>query len=167
VDEALLVEHVRGWLSRAIIATRREERALWELKGGERAVVAQVYRRLQFDAFPTWDIDLEYLREGPGGVRKSGPEPRSFGIPDLVVHRRGELDSTGNLLVVEFKIEQTVLRAQSYDRRKIGYWQARFGYALGAVVSLGSAADSIARWSWRPRHGVWSATSDLEEPESS
>lgn len=166
MDESLLIDRVQGWLSRAISATRREEAALWELKGGERAVVAQLYRRLQFGAFPTWDIDLEYLREGTGGVRKSGPEPRRFGIPDLVIHKRGERESTGNLLAVEFKIGETALRAQSYDRRKIRYWQARFGYVLGAVVSLGSSADSTARWSWRYQQGAWSTTSDLEVPEA-
>lgn len=69
----------------------------------ERAVAFQLgwYLRPLLDRM--WDVDCEYNRSGAGDkadIKRAASHARS---PDLIVHRRGDENRTGNLLVLELK----------------------------------------------------------------
>ena len=55
-------------------------------------------------AFSGWDVDCEYTREGSTGDPKRSSQGK-VKRPDIIIHRRGQLNKGDNLLVIELKFE--------------------------------------------------------------
>ena len=55
-------------------------------------------------AFSGWNVDCEYTRKGSNGDPKTNSQGKRK-RPDIIIHRRGQLNKDDNLLVIELKFE--------------------------------------------------------------
>jgi hypothetical protein len=145
---------VQAWVRDALVETHRKHEALWRLQVGERAIVAQIFLQMS-QTLPDrhWNLDSEYNREGFGDIKllrdgSMGSGPKR-GVPDLIVHHRGERGPEHNLLLLEFKLNDPELSRASVDASKVERWVDRFGYQHGAAVSIGHSRGSFdPYWLW-------------------
>jgi hypothetical protein len=140
-------EGPKEWLTKAINLVAACDGDLWTLRVNERTRVSQVFYRLRAIVPREWDVDTEWSRQGKNGDRKflgSSLATDRTGIPDLIIHHRGQFGPDHNLLVAEFKLDVLSLSSSSPDFQKITYWRSAIGYQYGALVSLGDQA-------YRPR----------------
>lgn len=88
-------------------------------------------------AFSGWDVDCEYTREGSRAVSKTNSRGKRK-RPDIIIHRRGQLNKDDNLLVIELKFENDDgnddaklkdFTSEPNDNRKFQY-QYQYGLAL-------------------------------------
>lgn len=86
-------------------------------------------------AFSGWDVDCEYTREGSRAVPKTNSRGKRK-RPDIIIHRRGQLNKDDNLLVIELKFENDDgnddaklkdFTSEPNDNRKFQY---QYGLAL-------------------------------------
>ncbi|MBT8161462.1 MULTISPECIES: hypothetical protein [Arthrobacter] len=128
---------VKQWLSSSIHTVFQGQPKLWNWNLGEPARVAEIFFDLRCKVPPPWNVDLEWNREGQLGATKKLPnvESKTYGTPDLIIHRRGDYGRENNLLVVEFKNKYSA-EAEKKDKAKVLDWMDRYGYQFGAVVSL-------------------------------
>lgn len=102
----------------------------------------------------SWDIDCEYNRSAmdlEAVVALEDVEGR--GIPDLIVHHRGNLGPEHNLLLLELATDRADLDGATGDFGRARALQQRFGYQFAAVLDLrlgsGGTAPQIApHWQW-------------------
>jgi len=108
----------------AVIATELD---LIELGSGERSLVHQLAIRLRRRVPLEFDVDVEYDREARDRALKRLPPPR-HGMPDIVVHHRGQSGSGSNLLVVEVTRTFHGRFGSERDVLKVRAAMERFGY---------------------------------------
>jgi hypothetical protein len=139
---------VQGIVKSALAAVIAEEYDLFMLGAGERAVVHQLAVYLRGLIGSEYDVDAEYDRQGINREQKLLPPPTK-GIPDVVVHQRGQGGPEANLLVVEAKRQWHGAHGTDDDVRKIRAALRRFGYQFGVVLELGTTLERLSpRWSW-------------------
>lgn len=100
------------------------------------------------EAFPGWDVDCEYNRDGHVPKRIAfgfgdGAEHDSRVFPDVIVHKRG---STDNHVIFELKkSSNSELDDRDFDKLR-GYCQ-QLGYRHGVFVRLivGANEPDVAR----------------------
>jgi len=88
------------------------------------------------EVFSTWDVDMEYNRSGADMKRGNGALIR----PDIIIHRRGEVDGPCNLAVIEVKKGDDV-RHQSDINRLVDMTKSResggeFSYLIGVFLKI-------------------------------
>lgn len=153
---------VSDWLRDAIDQVHREQPKLWQWGVGERARVGQIFLILyKTDPYRgSWDIDLEWNREGDQGNPKPQVENSSsgYGTPDIAVHHRGKIGAEHNLVIVEFKNALTGGRINYTDRRKVKWWMEKYSYCFGAVISLGPTLQQFGPT------GTWLTRNESGEP---
>lgn len=160
---------VQSWLVDSIDEVVRTQPELWDWNLGERTRVTEIFSSLRTKVPRSWNVDMEWNREGNLGDVKR--RPIRYGTPDIVIHRRGESGPENNLLVAEFKNLHSK-RGQDEDQEKIEDWMDRFGYRFGTVLSLNRNSQGVfvpkGLWScWencKIHTAPWSPTSNLRFP---
>jgi hypothetical protein len=64
--------------------------------------------------FTGWNIDCEYIKMGPEYKTKHGSDGK-YKRPDIIIHKRGRIDTDSNLLVIEIKM----VDGQDDDEQKL------------------------------------------------
>lgn len=88
------------------------------------------------DIIPGWNVDCEYNRQGQDADAKKMLDDKKV-RPDIIIHRRGLLESEHNLLAVEIKKNNT----ESDDDKVCEYTKAptdhrKFQYKYGLSLSF-------------------------------
>jgi hypothetical protein len=105
--------------------------------GNELSVCHRLAVYLEND-FQGWNIDCEYRKQGIYSNLKrnnEGEEKR----PDIIVHRRGQLEKNDNLLIIEVKLENDNIaedekRLKEFTSKPKG--ERTFQYLYGVSISF-------------------------------
>ncbi len=119
----------------------------------ERAVAFQLgwYLRPLLDRM--WDIDCEYNRSGAGANADIKRIPESVCLPDLIVHRRGDKTSAGNLLVLELKTNKDEQHHNGGSIKSVRGLMSKYKYQHGVFLDLrishvGRETIVSPEWTW-------------------
>jgi hypothetical protein len=112
---------------------------------GERAICGRL-AMLMVPKFPTYCVDIEYNRLGPGLEPKDIKMPDENGelttnrvFPDIIVHERGH--NIRNLLVVEVK-KSTNPVGDEHDHAKLQALCSQLRYQNGLFLRLSTGPES-------------------------
>lgn len=109
------------------------DRALLRLNAGETALTFRLAHHLALRVNTSWDVDAEYDRQSDGASQKS--RGATTMRPDVVVHRRGQLGFSNNLLFVEVKRNWSGYGDRE-DHEKAGIAITRHCYQVAVVLGL-------------------------------
>lgn len=109
----------------------------------ERTISAQLACYLK-PAFPEWDVDVEYNRQGLDPKKIGIGESAELVYPDIIVHRR---QSEVNLLVVEMKKGDSPAPDEE-DMRKLRAYVWKFKYPNALFLRLSTTKPSVSAFRW-------------------
>jgi len=109
----------------------------------ERAISAQLACYLK-PAFPDWDVDVEYNRQGLDPKKIGIGEAAELVYPDIIVHRRL---SEANLLVVEMKKGDSS-EPDENDMKKLRAYVAEFKYRCALFLRLSTTKSNVSAFRW-------------------
>ena len=133
-----------------------KESAIVENEVNERCMAAHIFAFMKcewgkYSELAAYHADYEYNREGLSGASKKiyakyhdeKKEKWHWIIPDLIIHKRGDVSSTENLVVIEFKKWGIPL---DHDIEKLSEMtkldnDGRYKYKFGLHVILGQVID--------------------------
>lgn len=137
----------------ALAAFVQHELLLIAAGPSERALTHKLAAYVQ-SAFPEWDVDCEYNRDGaqpkrisPGAAAsrdKRGKRPVLV-LPDIIVHRRGKAGP--NLLVIEAK-KATSRSVHTFDRLKLAASKTELAYEFAAFILLPAGEGALPWVEW-------------------
>ncbi|MDR0505179.1 MAG: hypothetical protein LBG70_05180 [Bifidobacteriaceae bacterium] len=127
----------------------------------DRVIAHQMGWRLRNEFARSWDIDVEYNREG---TMPTAPAAEKVRRPvDVSIHHRGMRGSAHNLLVMEVKTAHS--GDISAEVARLEQTMDRYSYQHGVILDLGltMGADPLAppvevypQWLWLPGRGQFS-----------
>lgn len=109
----------------------------------ERTISAQLACYLK-PAFPDWDVDVEYNRQGLDPKKIGIGEAAELVYPDIIVHRR---QSKANLLVVEMKKGDSS-EPDENDMKKLRAYVAEFKYQCALFLRLSTTKSNVSAFRW-------------------
>lgn len=109
----------------------------------ERTISAQLACYLK-PAFPEWDVDVEYNRQGLDPKRIGIGDSAELVYPDIIVHRRLSDD---NLLVVEMK-KGDFPTPDEEDMKKLRAYVAKFKYQNALFLRLSTTKPNVSAFRW-------------------
>jgi hypothetical protein len=139
VDRNILQER----LQTACEALTINDDLLLEYDAAERAISSKLAAHLT-GLFPSYDVDVEYNREGheqdPKHLQLPPECTKSNGrvCPDIVVHKRGHDER--NLLVIEVK-KSTNNESRLCDRIKVEAMMRQKHYRFGVLLTVPAGRD--------------------------
>lgn len=110
----------------------------------ERTISAQLACYLK-PAFPDWDVDVEYNRQGLDSKRIGIGAGAELVYPDIIVHRRGLKKE--NLLVIEMKKGESP-EPDEDDLEKLRAYVAEFEYPYALFLRFSTTKSSISAFQW-------------------
>ncbi|MCL2788688.1 MAG: hypothetical protein FWD59_09420 [Micrococcales bacterium] len=124
----------------------------------ERVIAHQVGWRLRNEFPRSWDIDVEYNREGTMPTAPAS-EPTRRPV-DLSIHHRGMRGTAHNLLVLELKV--AMVGDVKAEAARLKQTMERYSYMSGAILDLGLTVGDepkgppvfvFPQWLWLPGRG--------------
>lgn len=109
----------------------------------ERTISAQLACYLK-PAFPDWDVDVEYNRQGLDPKKIGIGESAELVYPDIIVHRRR---SDANLLVVEIK-KGNCTAPDDDDMKKLRAYVVKFRYRNALFLRLSTTRPNVSAFRW-------------------
>ncbi len=109
---------------------------LLELNSSEWSIAHRIACYLE-QLFEEWNIDCEYTRMGEDGSTKRNSEG-DYKRPDIIIHHRGKLEKSHNLLIIELKVnnstENDYQKLRDFTRTPCA--ERPFQYQYGLALSL-------------------------------
>lgn len=130
-------------VAEAIQALLDRDGILLTTDANERTIAAQLACYLR-SAFPKWDVDVEYNRQGIDPKKIGIGESAEFVYPDIIVHRRR---SDANLLVVEMKKGDSP-EPDEEDMKKLHAYVAKFKYLNALFLRLSTTKPNVSAFRW-------------------
>jgi len=109
----------------------------------ERTISAQLACYLK-PAFPKWDVDVEYNRQGLDPKKIGIGESAELVYPDIIVHHRR---SEKNLLVVEMKKGDSP-DPDEVDMKKLRAYVVKFKYPNALFLRLSTTRPNVSAFLW-------------------
>jgi len=125
----------------------------------ERVIVHQVGWRLRNEFPRSWDVDVEYNREGTMPTAPEAGTATSRPV-DLSIHHRGMRGVGHNLLVIAMKV--AAVSDVKAEAARLKQTMERYSYQHGAILSLGLTMGDepkgppvlvFPQWLWLPGRG--------------
>lgn len=83
-----------------------------------------------------WNVDCEYNKQGQSSVSKANSVGK-ITRPDIVIHQRGEVKRTSNLLIIEIKIKNDLSDSgKCIEYTEVAYGKRLFQYQFGLLLSF-------------------------------
>lgn len=109
----------------------------------ERTISAHLACYLKL-AFPEWDVDVEYNRQGFDPKKIGVGETAELVYPDIIVHHRRH---DANLLVVEMKKGDSPVPDEE-DMKKLRAYVAQFKYPNALFLRLSTTKPNVSAFRW-------------------
>ena len=154
-----LIEMYLKLFKDALSALYREEADVVAVNANERCMAAHVFAYMKKemaknDLLNQYKIDYEYNREGLVGAskelcckfRRDKKKKNHYVIPDLIIHKRGDIDNGTNILLVEFKKPDVAVRDDIAKLIKMTKQNGKFKYKVGLLIIFGrSLPETVFR----------------------
>jgi len=138
-------ESMQSALRAALVVVVHEHAELFDFGVSERGLVHHLAIALRPMIPPEFDVDVEYNRKERIGEMKRAVDGGAV-TPDLLIHQRGVVNLTRNILVLEAK---RIIGRQKRDREKVIDMMKQYQYRHGVTLAFGTRRLPFEpTWSW-------------------